>query len=55
VPDIAMAGNIDADPETVFRAISTSEGVRGWFTSEVLQSLNQGGAAPAADAFPVRA
>jgi uncharacterized protein YndB with AHSA1/START domain len=34
VPDIAMACNIDADPETVFRAISTSQGVQGWFTSE---------------------
>jgi uncharacterized protein YndB with AHSA1/START domain len=34
VPDIAMACNIDADPETVFRAISTSDGVKGWFTSE---------------------
>jgi uncharacterized protein YndB with AHSA1/START domain len=29
-----MACNIDADAATVYRAISTSEGVRGWFTSE---------------------
>ncbi len=34
MPDIAMACNIDAEPDTVFRAISTSQGVQGWFTSE---------------------
>jgi uncharacterized protein YndB with AHSA1/START domain len=31
--DILMACKIDADAETVFRAISTTEGVRGWFTA----------------------
>jgi len=29
-----MACNIDAAASTVFRAISTSEGVRGWFTAK---------------------
>lgn len=33
MPNIAMACNIDADAATVFRAISTSDGVKGWFTS----------------------
>jgi uncharacterized protein YndB with AHSA1/START domain len=33
VPDITMACNIDADAATVYRAISTSDGVRSWFTS----------------------
>jgi hypothetical protein len=30
---IVMACNIDADADTVFRAISTIEGDRGWFTA----------------------
>lgn len=34
MPHIVMARNIDADAETVFRAISTTDGVTGWFTSE---------------------
>jgi uncharacterized protein YndB with AHSA1/START domain len=34
VPDITMACNIDADATTVYRAISTSDGVRSWFTSD---------------------
>jgi uncharacterized protein YndB with AHSA1/START domain len=29
-----MACNIDADADTVFRAISTTDGVTGWFTSQ---------------------
>jgi uncharacterized protein YndB with AHSA1/START domain len=33
MPSIVMACNIDADAETVFRAISTTEGVKGWFTA----------------------
>ena len=33
MPDIVMACSIDADAGTVFRAISTSEGVQGWFTA----------------------
>ena len=33
MPDIVMACNIDADAATVFRAISTTEGVQGWFTA----------------------
>lgn len=34
MPSIVMACNIDADAETVFRAISTTEGVQGWFTAK---------------------
>jgi uncharacterized protein YndB with AHSA1/START domain len=34
VPEITMACNIDADAATVYRAISTSDGVRSWFTSD---------------------
>ena len=33
MPDILMACNIDSDAETVFRALTTAEGVTGWFTS----------------------
>ena len=33
MPEIVMACSIDADAGTVFRAISTSEGVQGWFTA----------------------
>jgi uncharacterized protein YndB with AHSA1/START domain len=31
--DIAMQLHIDADAETVYRAVSTAEGIRGWFTT----------------------
>jgi uncharacterized protein YndB with AHSA1/START domain len=34
VSEIIMACNIDADAETVFEAISTTDGVTGWFTSQ---------------------
>ena len=42
MPDITMACNIDADAETVFRAISTSDGIRGWFTSEAEVAEGEG-------------
>src|SRR5260370_36980684 len=32
MPDIVMSCNIDADAETVWRAITTTDGVTGWFT-----------------------
>lgn len=31
--DIAMQLHIEADPDTVYAAISTAEGIRGWFTT----------------------
>jgi uncharacterized protein YndB with AHSA1/START domain len=34
VPDIVMSCNMDADAETVYRAISTTDGVTGWFTGK---------------------
>ena len=34
MPDIVMSCNIDAAVETVWRAISTTDGVTGWFTSQ---------------------
>lgn len=33
MPDIALQIRIAADPETVYRAVSTPEGVAGWFTT----------------------
>src|SRR6266487_54398 len=32
MPDIVMSCNMDADAETVWRAITTTDGVTGWFT-----------------------
>src|SRR5262245_36927235 len=32
MPDIVMSCNMNADAETVWRAISTKDGVTGWFT-----------------------
>ncbi|GAA1226773.1 hypothetical protein GCM10009665_16650 [Kitasatospora nipponensis] len=31
--DIAMRSHIEADTDTVFAAISTTEGIRSWFTT----------------------
>ena len=31
--DIAMQLHIDADADTVYRAVSTAEGIHGWFTT----------------------
>ncbi|MEV0641756.1 SRPBCC domain-containing protein [Streptomyces sp. NPDC050619] len=33
MPDIALQIRIEADAETVYRALTTSEGVAGWFTT----------------------
>ncbi|MEU9449806.1 SRPBCC domain-containing protein [Streptomyces sp. NPDC048277] len=33
MPEIAMQLAIEADPETVYTAISTTEGIRSWFTT----------------------
>ncbi|GAA4003723.1 SRPBCC domain-containing protein [Streptomyces sp. NBC_01352] len=33
MPDIALQIRIDADAETVYRALSTPDGVAGWFTT----------------------
>jgi uncharacterized protein YndB with AHSA1/START domain len=33
MPDIALQTRIEATPETVYRALTTAEGVAGWFTT----------------------
>ncbi|MEV7384603.1 MULTISPECIES: SRPBCC domain-containing protein [unclassified Streptomyces] len=33
MPEIAMQLAIEADPETVYTAISTTDGIHGWFTT----------------------
>jgi uncharacterized protein YndB with AHSA1/START domain len=33
MPDIAMQLTVEADPETVYTAIATAEGIHGWFTT----------------------
>jgi len=33
MPDIAMQLTIEAAPETVYTAISTADGIHGWFTA----------------------
>jgi uncharacterized protein YndB with AHSA1/START domain len=43
MPDIVMSCNIDAAAETVWRAISTTEGVTGWFTSQAEIGAEPGG------------
>ncbi|MGW7402307.1 SRPBCC family protein [Streptomyces sp. NPDC054833] len=35
MPDIAMQLAIEADADTVYEAISTTDGIRGWFTATV--------------------
>jgi hypothetical protein len=34
MPDIVMSGNMEADAKTGRRAITTFEGVTGWFTAK---------------------
>jgi uncharacterized protein YndB with AHSA1/START domain len=43
MPDIVMSCNIDAAAETVWRAISTTGGVTGWFTSQAEIGAGPGG------------
>jgi uncharacterized protein YndB with AHSA1/START domain len=41
--DIAMQLHIEADPEAVYTAISTTEGIRGWFTTTATADEAVGG------------
>jgi uncharacterized protein YndB with AHSA1/START domain len=43
MPDIVMSCDMDADAETVYKAITTTEGVTGWFTSEAEVGEGAGG------------
>jgi len=43
MPDIVMSCNMDADAETVWRAITTTDGVTGWFTGHAEISDGAGG------------
>ncbi|MEU6770008.1 SRPBCC domain-containing protein [Streptomyces sp. NPDC046759] len=33
MPDIAMRLAVEAGPDTVYRAVSTTDGIHGWFTA----------------------
>ncbi|WNZ11627.1 TIGR03086 family metal-binding protein [Streptomyces sp. 11x1] len=41
--DIAMRLHIEADPDTVYAAISTTEGIHGWFTTTATAAQGVGG------------
>jgi uncharacterized protein YndB with AHSA1/START domain len=43
MPDIAMRLAVEADPDTVYRAVSTSEGIRNWFTTTATADQTVGG------------
>ncbi|MGW0629389.1 SRPBCC family protein [Streptomyces sp. NPDC002758] len=43
MPDIAMRLAIEADPDTVYTAISTADGVHGWFTTTATAGEGVGG------------
>jgi uncharacterized protein YndB with AHSA1/START domain len=41
--DIAMQLHIEADPDAVYTAISTTEGIHGWFTTTATAEQGVGG------------
>lgn len=43
MPDIAMQLTIEADPATVYTAISTTDGIHGWFTTTASADKDVGG------------
>ena len=43
MPDILMSCNMDVDAETVWQAISTPDGVTGWFTAHAEIDSSAGG------------
>ena len=43
MPDIVMSCNKDTDAEAVYRAITTTDGVTGWFTAEAQIGEEVGG------------
>jgi uncharacterized protein YndB with AHSA1/START domain len=43
MPDIAMQLFIDADADTVYQGISTTEGIRSWFTTTATADEGVGG------------
>jgi uncharacterized protein YndB with AHSA1/START domain len=43
MPDIVMSCNMDADAKTVWQAISTPDGVTGWFTAHAKIDSSAGG------------
>jgi len=43
MPDISLIVRIAAEPERVFRALATLEGIAGWFTEATSRDYTEGG------------